>query len=185
MLTMAVQAGSPAIQRGVCGLGAPFLPATTDQRGVPRRNPCDVGAFESAFLLPTSTPTPTPTQTATPTVTPTSTFTLTPSDTPTAPPTATQTDTPTATPVDPVVGNTNDDGAGSLRFVINHVPAGTAVTFDPSVFNTQQNILLTSAAWPARIPAMWARMKPPLWWQTCSSSGAVCWMGWMGSAAYY
>src|SRR5262249_12609496 len=47
--TMSLQAASPARSNGNCNLGAPAAPVTTDQRGVARKNPCDVGAYEYTF----------------------------------------------------------------------------------------------------------------------------------------
>ncbi len=63
-----------------------------------RRQPCDVGAFESSFTRATATPTAsdTSTDTATPTASDTATYTLTPTDTNTA--TSTDTATYTASP---------------------------------------------------------------------------------------
>jgi len=93
-MTMALTAGSPAIDAGTTG--CPPTPAT-DQRGVarPQGAGCDVGAFEfQAGGGGTPTPTFTPTPTLTPT--PTSTPTLTPSTGPS--PTPTPTFTPTLTP---------------------------------------------------------------------------------------
>ena len=91
--TLPVLAGSPAIQGGNC------TNITTDQRGVPRGNPCDVGAYESGLIRPTATPTSTntPTPTFTPTFTATNTYTPTATRTPTASRTPTYTRTPTAT----------------------------------------------------------------------------------------
>ena len=43
-----------------------------------------------------------------------------------------------------MVKNTDDDGPGSLRYVINHAPAGATITFDPAVFNVERTILLNS-----------------------------------------
>jgi hypothetical protein len=118
--TIGLQAGSPAID----GISIASCPST-DQRGAPRPdrgdigkiNPaCDLGAFESGDILPTTTPTatitptstnsasqtptptPTPTPSATPTPTTTATSTNTNTPTPTPTPTATQTNNGTATP---------------------------------------------------------------------------------------
>jgi hypothetical protein len=75
--TMALTAGSPAIDAGVSGCPA------TDQRGAARVGQCDIGAFEygatvevtatpTATAVVTGTPTPaTPAPTATPTLSPT------------------------------------------------------------------------------------------------------------------
>ncbi|MBX3086213.1 MAG: SUMF1/EgtB/PvdO family nonheme iron enzyme [Anaerolineae bacterium] len=85
--TRALYRGSPAIKAGYCD-GDPKI--VTDQRGVVRKNPCDIGAYETDLaggeILPTSTATPT--TTFTPTVTPTHTATATPM--------------PTKTPIPPV-----------------------------------------------------------------------------------
>ncbi|MHB8751830.1 MAG: right-handed parallel beta-helix repeat-containing protein [Aggregatilineales bacterium] len=45
--TMSVQLASPAIWHGNCNLGSPAAPVTTDQRGISRKTPCDVGAYET------------------------------------------------------------------------------------------------------------------------------------------
>jgi len=94
--TLPVLAGSPAIQAGNCAN------ISTDQRGISRGNPCDVGAYESGLIRPTSTPTSTntPTNTYTPTFTATNTYTPTITRTPTytRTPTASVTRTPTITP---------------------------------------------------------------------------------------
>jgi large repetitive protein len=87
-MTMALTAGSPAIDAGTTG--CPPTPAT-DQRGIarPQGLGCDVGAFE---LQPGGGPTPTPTLTPTPTSTPTPTLTPSPGPSPTpGPPTMTPT----------------------------------------------------------------------------------------------
>ncbi len=52
--TMALLPGSPAIGKGQCD-----APTTTDQRGVGRKLPCDIGAYETP-AVPTPTPTVTP-----------------------------------------------------------------------------------------------------------------------------
>ena len=39
--TIALLSGSPASSKGSCS------PGSTDQRGIPRKNPCDIGAYES------------------------------------------------------------------------------------------------------------------------------------------
>jgi predicted outer membrane repeat protein len=95
--TMSLQEGSPAIQMGDCNLASPYGRVLTDQRGVARRSPCDVGAYESRFSSsPTYTPTHTATSTATNTSTPTTTATHTATATTTASPTASETPTATA-----------------------------------------------------------------------------------------
>jgi predicted outer membrane repeat protein len=94
-LTMALLAGSPAIDAGD-DANCPEI----DQRGVsrPQGAHCDIGAFEGVGYLPTDTLTPTFTPSETPTITPTLTPTLTPSETPTITPTLTPTLTPSGTP---------------------------------------------------------------------------------------
>jgi CSLREA domain-containing protein len=91
--TIGLQAGSPAID----GISINNCPAT-DQRGAPRPDredigsihpACDLGAFESGTILPTTT--------ATATVTPTSTNSASQTPTPTATPTPTSTTTATTT----------------------------------------------------------------------------------------
>jgi len=105
--TMALQAGSPAIDSGT-NTNCPL----TDQRGVtrPQGSGCDIGAVEyDGIVWPTSTPTvlstpptmivPTlPTNTPIPTSTLTPSPTSTPTDVPTDTPTPTATFTPTLTP---------------------------------------------------------------------------------------
>ncbi len=81
--TMALQAGSPAISKGDCSA------VTVDQRGIARKSPCDVGAYEVDTV---NTPTATSTLTSTATLTLTTTLTSTPSTT------VTLTSTPSATP---------------------------------------------------------------------------------------
>ncbi len=77
--TMAILFGSTAIAKGDCNLPNPAASVSTDQRGVGRKTPCDVGAFESVGLSsPPPTNTLTPTQTFTPTNTPTPSPTNTP-----------------------------------------------------------------------------------------------------------
>jgi hypothetical protein len=49
-LTMALLAGSPAL-----GAGDPALASTTDQRGVTRPTPVDIGAFQTAFQTASTT----------------------------------------------------------------------------------------------------------------------------------
>ena len=90
-MTMALIAGSPAIDAGTTG--CPPTPGT-DQRGIarPQGLGCDVGAFE---LQPGGGPTPTPT--LTPTLTPTPTLTSTPTQTPSPGPSPTP-GPPTVTP---------------------------------------------------------------------------------------
>ena len=46
------------------------------------------------------------------------------------------------TTYDPVVHNAGDSGGGSLRYAVTDAPPGTTITFNSSVFNTQQTILL-------------------------------------------
>ncbi len=77
----------------------------TDQRGVarPQGAHCDVGAYEYADIPVTVTPS------VTPTITPTPTYTA------------------------PVVTNTNDSGAGSLRQAINDARPEDRITFNPSL----------------------------------------------------
>lgn len=103
--TVPLDPSSPAINTG--GPGCP----PTDQRGSPRQDNCDIGAFEGngipqkpikpetkpATLVPTISPTQTPT--LLPTFTPSATIT----QYPTATPSATVTATPTFTPVLPSV----------------------------------------------------------------------------------
>ena len=73
-LTLALQPGSPAINRGY-----PVAPPR-DQRGYGRLGVPDVGAFEFNGIPPTPTPTPTPRPpTPTPRPTPTATAAVTPS----------------------------------------------------------------------------------------------------------
>jgi hypothetical protein len=45
--TMSLQASSPTISKGNCSLSSPAVPVSTDQRGVSRKTPCDVGAYET------------------------------------------------------------------------------------------------------------------------------------------
>jgi hypothetical protein len=75
--TMAIQTGSAAIDKGSC-TDTSGATIATDQRGTARPIglSCDVGAYESAFSLPTPTPTltPTPAPTATPTPNPSTTL---------------------------------------------------------------------------------------------------------------
>ena len=71
-LTLALQPGSPAINRG-----DPAAPPD-DQRGYGRLGVPDVGAFEFNGIRPTPSPTPTPTPSATPSATPTPTSSATP-----------------------------------------------------------------------------------------------------------
>lgn len=101
--TMALLAGSPAIDAGDATTCANAPVNNLDQRGITRLQgvACDIGAYESnAEFLATPTPTPslTPTLTFTATATPTftSTFAPTSTATPTFTPTATPTFTPTA-----------------------------------------------------------------------------------------
>ncbi len=54
--TMALLPGSPALDAGTAGLGAP----ATDQRGMPRFGPTDIGAFESQGFTITAAPGSTP-----------------------------------------------------------------------------------------------------------------------------
>jgi hypothetical protein len=145
--TLALQAGSPAINAGdetVCALP----PVNNlDQRG--HRRPgggaanCSIGAYEYDSLpTPTNTPTPTPTpiasatatytltstptQTPTNTNTPTKTRTNTPTQTPTMTPVATitrtptQTVSPTSTPR-PCVGDCNGSGEVTVNELITMV----------------------------------------------------------------
>jgi CSLREA domain-containing protein len=115
-MTMALTAGSPAIDTGTTG--CPPTPAT-DQRGVsrPQGVACDIGAFElQGFGAPTPTPINTPIATATPiatttpiatvtpigTTTPIATVTTTPATTPIATPTPLPTGVPPATPTPPI-----------------------------------------------------------------------------------
>ena len=85
--TMALLAGSPAIDQGVAGC------PTTDQREAARVGPCDIGAYEFGGTVAGPTATPTPTATSTPA----------PDGTPTA--TATPTATPTIRPTTPGTGS--------------------------------------------------------------------------------
>ena len=95
--TIALMAGSDAIDAGISAICAAEPVNNLDQRGAtrPQGAACDIGAFEFGATPPTETPAPTNTPTAT--QTPTSTPTDTPTSTPTEPPTSTPTDTPTAT----------------------------------------------------------------------------------------
>ncbi len=54
--TFLLQPGSPAIGMGNCNLSSPAVSVTTDQRGVARKTPCDVGAFESFGFSPATLP---------------------------------------------------------------------------------------------------------------------------------
>lgn len=123
--TMSLQAGSPAIGRGNCNLTPPV---TTDQRGVARHNPCDVGAYEydGSAIRPTYTPMNTATNTSTPSVTPTNT------PTPTLTPTATQTRTLTPT-LTPAATNTPIPAACSKNGAANsgYRPVDTIGLFAP------------------------------------------------------
>jgi predicted outer membrane repeat protein len=93
-LTMALLAGSPAIDAGD-DANCPLSDARGESR--PQGAHCDIGAFELAgTILPTATITETPTPTTTNTETPKPTTTDT--RTPTATPTPTLTETPTRTP---------------------------------------------------------------------------------------
>lgn len=85
--TMALQAGSPAINQGVSACPA------TDQRGATRVDQCDIGAFEYGGI------------TTAPTATPTATAGVTPSPTATAIPSTTPTATPTISPTAPGSGD--------------------------------------------------------------------------------
>jgi len=105
--TMALLAGSPAIDAGDDAVCAAAPVSNLDQRGIvrPQGLHCDIGALESDMTAPTITPTistltftPTSTSTFTPTFTPTSTPTNTPTSTPTFTPTITPTSTATFTP---------------------------------------------------------------------------------------
>ena len=103
-MTMALIAGSPAVDAGTTG--CPPTPAT-DQRGIarPQGLGCDIGAFE---LQPGGGPTPTPT--LTPTLTSTPTTTLTPTLTSTPTPTLTASPGPSPTPAPPSVTPTPRPG---------------------------------------------------------------------------
>jgi hypothetical protein len=96
--TMALGAGSAAIGNGNCTDTA-YIVVTTDQRGLPRHTPCDIGAYELQNRpppSPTGTSTPMPTTTFTPV--PTFTVSVTPRPSPTTTPKPTQPVPPTATP---------------------------------------------------------------------------------------
>lgn len=73
--TMALYEGSPAIGAGYCLGDGDLAAVTTDQRGVTRKDPCDIGAYEtelgSVLIAPTPTPTFTPSATLIPESTPT------------------------------------------------------------------------------------------------------------------
>lgn len=56
-LTMALNEGSVAVGHGNCETLPGIAPITTDQRGVMRKMPCDVGAYESSFTPPPAPPT--------------------------------------------------------------------------------------------------------------------------------
>ncbi len=110
--TLPILIGSSAIQAGSC------TNISTDQRGQSRGNPCDVGAYESGFILPTSTPTntatyvPTPTATAIPTATPPLNRML-------------------------VVTTLNDSGPGSLRDAVSIAnETGDTIMFQPGLSGT-------------------------------------------------
>jgi hypothetical protein len=49
---MSLQINSPALGNGNCNLGSPAAPVTTDQRGIARKTPCDIGAYEHTGLFP-------------------------------------------------------------------------------------------------------------------------------------
>ncbi len=126
-LTIALQAGSPAIDVGSNSLAvdADSNPLPYDQRGAgfPRivDGTVDMGAFEVPSLTPTSTYTFTPTFTATRTPTSTRTPTKTPTRTPTytATHTSTPTFTPTFTPSVPsplTVGGSFEDSSASISY---------------------------------------------------------------------
>jgi hypothetical protein len=108
--TIALQAGSPAIDAGDSEVCANPPVNGRDQRGYVRpgmgHTDCSIGAYEADAIQ--GPPTSTPTQTAT--------ATRTPLATPTQPPTATTTATPTQTPTScgdglPDLGEQCDDGA--------------------------------------------------------------------------
>jgi CSLREA domain-containing protein len=54
--TMALEPGSPAIGKGNCSTLSGVSPVTMDQRGIARKSPCDVGAYETFAFSPTSLP---------------------------------------------------------------------------------------------------------------------------------
>ncbi|MDR3577870.1 MAG: choice-of-anchor Q domain-containing protein [Anaerolineaceae bacterium] len=138
--TLSLQAGSPAIQSGNCSLGIPAAPVTTDQRGSSRKNPCDVGAYESTYKLPTSTPTKTPTKTLTPTITQTPTNTRTPTQTGTATQTPTQTSTPTQTNTPTATGTATNTPTPSPTPTQTSTPTAT-----PTLTETVVSALVTNA----------------------------------------
>jgi hypothetical protein len=118
-LTVALLAGSPAINSGNNAVCASPPVNGVDQRGVARPigTACDVGAFESPLgnsVTPTPTPSPSPTISPSPTVTPTSTViinlpgptstpTITPNIGPMPPPSPTLPPTQSPTPLIPGV----------------------------------------------------------------------------------
>ncbi len=59
--TMRIRPASPLIGAGNCAISG--YAVTTDQRGMARKTPCDIGAYETASI---ATPTPTPTSTPPP-----------------------------------------------------------------------------------------------------------------------
>jgi hypothetical protein len=143
--TIALQAGSPAIDAGDESICAAAPVNSLDQRGYVRPGTgatnCSIGAYEfdSPGTPPPSdtstfTPTPTPTQTpmSTPPQTHTAAFTNTPTQTPTVTPVATITHTPTQsvsptpTPT-PCIGDCNGDG---------HVTVDETLTLTSMVLGT-------------------------------------------------
>ncbi len=133
--TIALQAGSVAIGAGNQTTCTTPPVNGLDQRGAVRKNPCDVGAYESSSGTPT--PTDTPTDTATATLTPTNTATNTPTNTATATPTNTRTNTSTSTPSKtPTNTSTNTPSK-------TNTPTNTA-TFTPSNTSTVTNTFTPS-----------------------------------------
>jgi predicted outer membrane repeat protein len=147
--TIALQAGSPAINAGDNTVCAADPVNNLDQRGAARPGTgsthCSIGAYEynsvpSCGWVGTCTPTATPTATPTPTITPTPIPCTTDSDCPSpdtcvsggcAAPTATPTDTPTAppTPTTRAVG-TGDPSTCTESALDAALDEGGAVTFD-------------------------------------------------------
>ncbi|MHB8751742.1 MAG: choice-of-anchor Q domain-containing protein, partial [Aggregatilineales bacterium] len=136
--TMAITSSSLAYQAGDCTGNTSVVPnapaVSADQRGyVPRKTPCDVGAYEFGAVAPSNTPTNTLTNT--PTFTPT--LTNTPTNTPTATNTPTNTATPTSTPTNtPIPARVDSIGvfrSGTFYLRLHNSTgfADISVTFNP------------------------------------------------------
>ncbi len=152
--TIALGPGSIAIGNGDCQAYTDstsedvYAAVTTDQRGAgyPRKDPCDIGAFEAAgdAVTATDTPTATGTATLTDTYTPSDTATLTepPSDTPTDTATDTATTIDTSTPSDtatdtatvtePASDTPTAADTSTNTYTPSDTPTGTATATDTS-----------------------------------------------------